>query len=274
MSYFVNLPISWAVHEEKWLHKFIGMGLNPELGLDEHSLALPVETHREIAARLEDAGLKRALHLPFMHIDPGAEDSAARGKARSALLKGAEIAELYGAKHMIGHAAICLPDAECGTFGQEYFSARMGRLGRVWETVNRASSIPLFLENTYEQDPGSLAHFIAGLDQDTRLCFDVGHWFSFGGGKQENNLEFWLSTIGAYIQHLHLHDNDGASDAHLALGGGGIAFEEYFRLLNQYCGKISITLEPHDENALNGTINWFRSHGEARADLMRMVMFY
>jgi sugar phosphate isomerase/epimerase len=65
------------------------------------------------------------------------------------------------------------------------------------------------------------------------------------------DLSVWLQSLGKHIEQLHLHDNLGTQDDHLALGEGQIDFR---LLLKHVKGKKSdppiITIEPHREEDL------------------------
>ncbi len=262
VTVFVNLPVSWVVADEKWLPMFMSLSLNPEFGLDASSLELPAGTHREIASRIEDCGLFRSVHLPFWFLEPGSADPKKRAHARETLLRAAEIAEIYGAKHLVGHPVTQDEGAELDA--PDEFKGRLERSAETWNAVHQALPVPLFLENTYERSPEPLASLMGTLGPDIKVCFDIGHWFHFGQGAARRNLEEWVSVLAPHIGHLHLHDNNGGADEHLGVGQGKIPFEEYFRLLKKYEVKPSLTLEPHTENDLEASFSWFRGHDVER----------
>ena len=60
------------------------------------------------------------------------------------------------------------------------------------------------------------------------LCFDAGHFNLFS----KITLSELLDKTGRYIYELHLHDNDGTSDDHYAIGDGNIDFEAILSRLN------------------------------------------
>jgi sugar phosphate isomerase/epimerase len=89
-----------------------------------------------------------------------------------------------------------------------------------------------------------LLKLLQGLNmQKVGFCFDTGHMSAYS----ETNMEDWLKALGPFIKELHLHDNDGIKDDHLAIGGGKINFEFLFEYLEENSLKPIITLEAHKE---------------------------
>jgi sugar phosphate isomerase/epimerase len=62
------------------------------------------------------------------------------------------------------------------------------------------------------------------------FCFDVGHTNFTGGWKQ------WVSNqeLMGKLANLHLHDNDGKGDQHLAIGEGALNFKALLPFLKSY----------------------------------------
>jgi sugar phosphate isomerase/epimerase len=112
----------------------------------------------------------------------------------------------------------------------------------------------LMLENTYEDGPDDIKVLFEELENlNVGFCLDTGHQAAFGSSP----LETWLQSLGHYIEQVHLHDNDGNEDTHLALGQGEIDFSALFDYL-----KITkkeppvITLEPHKEEDLWPSVDY------------------
>lgn len=259
MLYYTNLPLSWVHSDKKWLDMFIGKGMNPELGFDEISLALPLSWHKDTAAYIKDSGLRCVSHLPFFAGPPGARDKKIRQEVTSVLQKAAELASVYDADHMVGHPAFL---AETDALPQEMLPrpslegcpacqpvSAMLPVDPVpqawwvenslesWQKVLEASDARLYLENTYDLSPLPVVSVIEGLwatdnySGRVGMCFDIGHWFSFAGGSRRHNLDEWLEAVGPFLRHLHLHDNLGLADQHLGLGYGRIPLEMFFSAL-------------------------------------------
>lgn len=270
MACFVNLPLSWVARDAHWLNWFLAEGICPELGLDEASLALPRKWHQDIAQRLRAAGLDCAVHLPFMGLEPGSADPAARIHVQGRIRLAAELAKLYGAAHMIGHPGFVA--ARDGEGGSESVpdSGWLERFRETWMPIPDLAETPLFLENIYDLTPRVLLVLLAALElpaPSTGICFDAGHWNYFSGGMLRQDMPEWIQAYAPYLRHLHLHDNDGFSDQHLGLGQGNISFTLLLRTLETEKLRPSVTFEPHTAKAFMDTARWFAAHPDAARQL-------
>jgi sugar phosphate isomerase/epimerase len=262
MHYFVNLPLSYAAREEGYLEYFLEHRLAPELGVDAVSMQeLGMDWHKGTARRLREAGLACAVHLPFFDLHPGSPDRNILSATRVTLAKALEIAALYEPEHLVGHPAYQ------PALGLVNFETWLESSLESWTMLLGAwpEGPPLYLENVYETEPEQLSALVAGLvavspGERVGVCFDAGHWFSFSGGARRRDLGRWLQILGPRIRHLHLHDNDGTDDLHLGLGRGNIPWEELFSALGRLPAPLTATLEPHSEEALLASHEFFAAH--------------
>ena len=89
-----------------------------------------------------------------------------------------------------------------------------------------------------------LIYLINGLD-NVGICFDIGH-----ANTLKNPIKFYeeISKSGK-IWDMHLHDNAGKRDSHLAIGKGNINWLEFLQELKKdnYKGYFSIELDTWNE---------------------------
>jgi len=186
-------------------------------------------------ASLADHGLAtRSVHLPFypsvpelkeqgrrwslLDPDPAQRQVALVGAAdglRAAALLGAEVAVLHlgwqrdlWTEHSHAHA-------------REAVSQLL--------PVARAAGVRLLLENIISSGTRAAA-LLELLDEvdpagEAGICLDLGHAHVDGGVLAE------LRAALPRLAHLHVHDNDGTEDAHLAPGRGTIPWPEVMDLL-------------------------------------------
>ena len=76
---------------------------------------------------------------------------------------------------------------------------------------------------------------------DLRLTLDTGH-ANIGGRGGQRTLDF-IKKFGPRIGHLHISDNSGERDDHLAVGSGVIDFLKISRALKQCGYDDTATLE-------------------------------
>jgi sugar phosphate isomerase/epimerase len=84
----------------------------------------------------------------------------------------------------------------------------------------------------------------------------VGHVQAFGGG----NFQEWLTELGSLVGQLHLHDNHGDHDEHLALGQGIIPLPRIMSFFAAQNQAPLLTLEPHQEDSLAPSLEFLAAH--------------
>ena len=255
--YFVNLPCRYIAEDRSYLEYFQWRKINPELGLDPIAVdRLEEDWHRNLADALHKEGLLCSVHLPFHDLQPGSVDDYILQSTRDRLKKAIRVAAIYEPRFLVAHANF-IP------LYSDLYSSWLKRALRTWKEVlaEWPEHPPLYLENVREYDPGALADLMAELQQHrVRFCFDLGHWASYCGGFQYNNLSLWMQTLGQYLAHLHLHDNDGVADQHLGLGQGNIPWAEVFSGLELLDLRPTLTLEPHTKEDLFSSWQFMKKH--------------
>ena len=260
MPCYVNLPLRWTHKQPAWTDWFVSGRMSPELGLDAGAIALPDVWHRDMAARFADAGLACSIHLPFWDVDPGDSDAGKAARAKDDLRRGAELARMYNARHMVGHPYYRTK------YGEKALDAWLEASRQIWPELPCIAGTPLFLENTYETSPDAIVALVGSLQEEMAagpgigICFDVGHWHSFGGKDTPEELDPWLDGFCPFPLHLHLHDNDGSSDQHLGMGAGDIPYDALWTKLDTRKKMVTATLEPHNTEAFAANIAWMDAH--------------
>jgi sugar phosphate isomerase/epimerase len=269
--FYVNLPIRYLAENTFYLDFFLRHNISPELGLDAIALdELDTAWHQKLAQKLQDAGQSCSIHLPFHDLQPGSLDDLILEATRERLQRAMHIAKIYKPRYLVGHAYFIPLYADM-------FSKWLSRAITTWEMAMEIwpEHAPLYLENVREIDPRPLADLMGELNsKKVKFCLDIGHWASYGNGSQYQNLSQWIQTLGPYLSHLHLHDNDGIADLHLGLGQGCISWLELFGGLEFLELSPSFTLEPHCQEDLEHSLsfmkkhmNWFARLGVRRRDL-------
>ena len=250
----VNVPFDML--HETYLDLILEKRLNPEIGLDAGILdSVPDSMFVKCAARLAQHGISVTFHAPFVDLSPGSIDREIRAATRRRFEQVLRLVPLFRPRTVVCHAGF-----EKFRYGYmrkkwienslamwHWFSGRLNDLGS-----------RLVLENVYERSPEDILPLFRELSPDNvGFCLDVGHQAVFGDGALGN----WLSVLGIYLGHLHLHDNHGDIDSHLALGCGGIDFNPLFEYFRKNPGiRPSITLEPHVQEDLWPSISYLETH--------------
>jgi sugar phosphate isomerase/epimerase len=117
--------------------------------------------------------------------------------------------------------------------------------------------ITLMVENVEGDDADSLAPVLEALPS-LGLHLDIGH-ANIGPGRKSNT-ESLLKRYGDRLKHVHLSDNKGKSDDHLAIGAGTIDWRREMRAVKAigYDGTFTLETFYGDSTLITYSINRVR----------------
>ncbi|MDN5278551.1 MAG: hypothetical protein PWR01_2516 [Clostridiales bacterium] len=197
------------------------------------------------------------LHAPFFDLNIGARDSQICRVSFERQIWALEVASILKSEIVVIH-----PGYGPWVLGHK-FNAWLARAEKyLIRLVEHAASLNLKIafENIFDATPEDLARLLELVDHDCAgICLDIGHFNVFN--KQP--LEKWLETLGDNILEIHLHDNDGSADQHLAIGDGNIDYKPLMEWYNSRPGegRPVLTLElPHRTHVIksvNILKSWF-----------------
>jgi len=248
----VHVNIPFAMLKERYLPRFLEGAINPEIGLDASALdTYSQREFAEVARKIHEGGLDVTIHAPFIDLSPGSPDPAVRALTRRRFEQVLEAARPFRPLRIVCH----------GGYDWKRYRYLLERWIEnslaTWEWMARgAKSVgaALMLENVYERGPDELAVLLMPLKaHGVGFCLDTGHQAAFS----TTPLAQWLESLSPFLGQLHLHDNFGEWDDHMALGRGSIDFEALFRLLREIREEpFPITLEPHREGDLAPSLEY------------------
>ena len=195
------------------------------------------------------------IHGPFLDLNPMAFDSLVQQATMTRYNQAYEAARLLGAKKVIFHS---------GFIPSVYFLE--GWAERMVDFYNRfledkPEEIQILMENVLDPYPEPLREVAEQIQHPAfGICLDVGHAncysrvpveqsvsadvaYRIGSGTYDSgkvSVEHWISVLEPYIRHLHLHDNCGERDSHMAAGQGNVPWKAVQRLVEQ---GVEYTLE-------------------------------
>jgi sugar phosphate isomerase/epimerase len=242
----IQVSIPFTMLHDTYMSTFLDRRLNPEIGIDAGALENhSMDAFGEIAKITKRHGLSVTLHAPFLDLAPGSPDPAVRAVARSRLEPMVRLAGLFEAKAVVCHAAY--DRTRYVSLQEAWLDHSLAFWSWLGERIKETGS-QLMLENVYEYGPQELLGLLLGLDHsNVGFCLDTGHAAAFG----RSGLDEWVAVLHPWLGQLHLHDNRGDMDEHLALGAGLIDFEAFLRQVR--AAKTSaplVTIEPHREEDL------------------------
>ncbi len=247
----VHVNIPFAMLWDRYAEDFFARGLNPEIGIDAAALdRFSAAEFREMAMRFKAAGRKVTLHGPFADLSAGSIDPKIRSATRQRFEQLLEVVPLFNPLSVVCHAGY--EGKRYGYHYEDWFHHSLETWQWLAGGINGRGS-RLMLENVYEAGPEELTPLFNELaPHNVGFCLDTGHQSAFS----QSSLASWLKGLGWNLGQVHLHDNCGDQDRHLALGKGHIDFSILFRYLELHFPEWPpvITLEPHTEDALDPSL--------------------
>lgn len=239
----VHIPFHFLY--EQYLPRVLQYGMNPEISFNSDTLDTCREAdYRYVADKLRDAGLRVTFHAPFMDLRPGAIDPRIRRVSEERIMQVLALADYFRPASIVCHPS----------FDDRYYVSTedqwLENSLRTWGALlSRAGDIPalMVLENVYEKGPRQLHRLLTSLSSPhCGFCFDTGHFNVFA----REPLTDWIDTMAPFLRQVHLHDNHGQADEHLAVGDGSFPFGELSRMLREKDLCPIFTIEAHNENNL------------------------
>jgi sugar phosphate isomerase/epimerase len=195
--------------------------------------ARSIERYRGITASIP--GLT-AVHGPDSgNLSPGHTEPQVVAETRECVTALLDLAEELGIPRVIWHTWLDVqPFEEWGLAGW------VERNAAFWREALTGRSVEVCLENSWGDSPELLAGEVDEISlPNVGACLDVGHAHLQGGNRTDE----WVEALGPRIRHMHLHDNDGASDQHHAVGDGTVDWHRVIAALRQNGLTPAATLE-------------------------------
>jgi sugar phosphate isomerase/epimerase len=190
----------------------------------------------------------RSVHAPYLGLYPGSPEAEVR-KATLACFKDVyRIAVRLSAAHIIFHhnydPSMCSEsewlENSCA-FWREYLKGK-------------TSGVKIHLENIMDSTPALLSELVRRIDSPLLdIALDIGHAHAYSKVMPEG----WVESLKGQIGYVHLHDNHGLEDEHLALGEGNILLKETLEALCSHAPWAVWSLETGGDRMLR-SIEWLK----------------
>lgn len=184
--------------------------------------------------RLKDMKCKNLiLHGPFLDLNPMTFDDKIQAVTRQRYEEAYAAAKTLGAAKIVYHTCY-VPD----------FYLLIGwaeRMAAFFEEflADKDDSIEVLMENVLDRQWEPLKETAKRVQHPAfGLCLDIGHVHCYG----EDSCAQWAKELKSYIRHVHIHDNMGNKDSHLALGEGSVDINAVMRELREI-PKCTYTIE-------------------------------
>lgn len=175
--------------------------------------------------RLKDMNCKKlVLHGPFLDLNPMTFDDRIQAVTRQRYEEAYAAAKALGATKIVYHTCY-VPD----------FYLLIGwaeRMADFFEEflADKDDSIEVLMENVLDRQWEPLKEVAQRVKHPAfGLCLDIGHAHCYG----QEPCEQWVKGLKEDIRHVHIHDNMGKKDSHLALGEGSMEVGAVMRELRE-----------------------------------------
>jgi sugar phosphate isomerase/epimerase len=193
----------------------------------------------------------RAFHGPFGDLNGGSYDFMIRDVTRQRMELGYQTASALQAAHIIFHHGYVPHTSPPKNWAPRFV--------QFWKSFleGKSENIHFHLENMLELSPDILIETIEAIsDRRVSACLDVGHAHC----NSSTPVLEWIKKLGNRLAYVHLHDNDGTSDQHRAIGEGNIPFMEVCQALNEYSPEAIWALEA-ETRGIEKSYEWLRAKG-------------
>ena len=220
---------------ETWLEEVEGLGFDYIEWVSEWPRFLDENTTKKLEELLQSFGLRLTIHAPFSDLNIASFNEKIREASLRAIYDTLERAAELGAMTVTMHPGHCSPVSR--RYQAEYIRIHRKSLESIAEAAEELG-VKVGVENMPRfpildaQTPERLYELVGGID--IGVTFDVAHL-----NTTTADFEGFLRLFGNRTVLLHLHDNHGERDEHLALGEGTIPWEELIPRLP----RVPATLE-------------------------------
>ncbi len=199
---------------------------------------------------LKALGCKQlTLHGPFLDLNPASYDRLVQEAVFRRFEEAFRAAELLGAEKIIFHSGR-IP-------ATVYLEGWAERTAEFFERfLEGRSGIQVLVENVFDPEYTGLLELAQRVRHpDFGLCLDMGHAHCFSPAPVTE----WARALGPYVRHVHVHDNDGSGDQHLALGGGTIPAREVIGEILRQNPEVSWTVECSRKDQAEATVGTLKN---------------
>jgi len=229
--------------------KYVGsIARKNNVGIEFQSFCEPEILENPKQAILEHYAYKdvvyKTMHGAFYGLRPGSLDPLVREVARKRVLQSLEVARELNIFDVVFHHG-----------GREYTQQSV----EFWKSIleQTPERISLHLENTFEDTPEVIKRLVDRIKSPRLgICLDIGHAYAFS----ETSVSEWVVTLGSRISYVHIHDNNGKKDEHLAIGDGCIPIKRVLDALETHSKEALWALEQALEDDLIRSFEWIRKN--------------
>lgn len=160
-----------------------------------------------------------SMHGPFLDLSPASPEPRLQALTRERYRHALQIAQALGARYLVLHTQFN-PNLRQPTYPALWLEQNLRFFTDLLPAIVDAGAT-IVLENMWDSHPDHLAQLLAALPKEQfAACLDAGHAHL----HSQVGYRSWIEALGDRLQYIHLSDNHGDWDEHLALGQGTVDF--------------------------------------------------
>ena len=224
------------------------------LGLDYAELVHQFPSENIDADILESYNLKYSVHSPFMDVNIAALQDKSRLNSIGQIKDSIDFANEINAEAVVIHPGLAPFLANKYFLDKVYETANnsireLGEYSRDLGVLSTIENMPTFDGMLYK-NMEDLHELLTSLDMSMTL--DIGHAIHAGYSPDQ--------MIFDSIKHIHIHDNFGDDDAHLALGEGSIDLKHIVNSLEEKSYDGIYIIEVNDFDSIKKSYEYMKKN--------------
>ncbi len=194
------------------------------------------------------------MHGAFFDVIPFSVDDKIRQISKMRIEQSIDIAKRIGASAVVFHT-----NYNPFLNAKDYVTSWLEDNVEYWSSVlEKHKDINIYLENMFDTTPDIMQQLSERLSKykNYGVCFDYAH-----ASLSKVELRVWAEKLGKYIKHVHINDNDGMSDLHLAWGEGIINREIFYECYENYFKDATVLIEVSQMDSKIASIELLEKEG-------------
>jgi sugar phosphate isomerase/epimerase len=196
---------------------------------------------------------ENTLHGAFFDIAVHSSDREIRAISDKRVRQSMDIARRLGVRAVVFHTNLI-----ANFKNRAYVDSWINMNAAYWRALSADyPDVSIYIENMFDQDPEPMVALMRELEDvpGVSACLDFAHASAFGDDAEE-----WVRALLPYASHLHLNDNDGIADLHLAMGAGKLDYTPLFRAIAESNAHPSVLIEMSDISAQTRSIEYMQKN--------------
>lgn len=222
---------------------YMGLSRRYEAGFEYNEFFMPAVLDDETECeKVMQAYKKQSLpsyttvHGAFFDVIPFSPDERIKQVSRLRIDQSIAVAKRLGAKAVVFHTGYN-PRLNSVAYVEKWIKENAA----YWSDIlAKHPDINIYLENTFEETPEVLEDLSEQLFRypNYGVCLDYAH-----ASLSKTEPTIWAEKLGRFVKHIHINDNDGISDLHLAWGDGVIRRKQFYEDYETYMKGATVLVE-------------------------------